>query len=158
MNTQVNSIITSLKETLDGEPWYGKSVYAILNGINPGLTNVRAAQHPHTALDLIYHLLTWTEFTLARINGEKIDDLQQFDSLDWREIDPQIHGWEEAVQQFRETNTRIIGVLQGKTDDWLKEKVDYREYDFLTLLNGIIQHHIYHAAQINFIDKALTTG
>lgn len=158
MNTQVNSIITSLKETLDGDPWYGKSVYAILNGIDPSVTNVRTAGHPHTALDLIYHLLTWSEFTLARINAEKIDDMQKFESLDWREIDPQIHGWEEAVQQFRETNSSIIRELESRPDTWLKEKVDYRDYDFNTLLTGIIQHHIYHAAQINYIDKALTTG
>lgn len=158
MNTQVNSIITSLEETLHGDPWYGKSVYAILEGINPSVTNVATAQHPHTALDLIYHMLTWSSFTLDRINGEKINDMQKFDSLDWREIDPQIHGWEEAVTGFKDANTKIIEALQARPDAWLKEKVDYREYDFHTLLTGIIQHHIYHAAQINFIGKALTTG
>ncbi|MET0638317.1 MAG: DinB family protein [Chitinophagaceae bacterium] len=155
MNSQVNLIIARLQETLDGDPWYGKSVYATLEGIDPGITNIRPGEQPHSAVDLIYHMLTWTEFTLKRIEGEKINDLEKFESLDWREIDPQIHGWEEAVNDFRQTNLQLIAALADKPDEWLQEKVDYRDYNFDTLLRGLIEHHIYHTGQINYLEKTL---
>jgi len=78
MNTQVTSIISNLRETLDGVPWHGKSAYDILGEINPRITNLRPGTHPHSAIDLIYHMLTWTDFTLKRVLGEKINDMEQF--------------------------------------------------------------------------------
>lgn len=158
MKTRVNAIISSLQETLGGQPWYGKPIYNILEETDPSVTNVATGDHPHTALALVYHMLTWTEFTLARVRGEKIDDMQKFESLDWREIDPQIHGWEEALVLFKTTNNELLLALETFTDEDLSRTVDYRDYNFDQLLNGIIQHHIYHAAQVNFINKSHTTG
>ena len=155
MNTQIQTIIGRLRETLYGEPWYGKSASRIFSEIDSSVTNVRPEQHPHTPTDLIYHMLTWSEFALKRIEGEKIDDMEKFEKLDWREIDPQIHGWEEAVIDFKKTNEQLITALENKDDEWLNTIVDYREYNFRTLLEGLIDHHIYHLAQINYIGKAM---
>lgn len=155
MNTKIKEIIARLQETTKGEPWYGKSAFTILGEFNPSMASVQVAGHPHRAIDLIYHLLTWTEFALHRVRLQKIEDMQQFERLDWREIDPQIHGWEEAVTGFMQANDQLIIELEGKTDDWLSETVEYRDYSFRTLLEGLADHHIYHLAQINYISKAL---
>jgi len=155
MEKQISSIIDNLTEIMKGQPWHGKSADEILAEISPEKTNVRPGHHPHTAVDLIYHMLTWSEFTLKRIQGEQINDMKAFEQLDWREIDPQIHGWEEAVNDFKKTNDQIIEALREKNDDWLNNKVDYREYNFAFLLDGLIKHHIYHLAQINYIAKTL---
>ena len=78
-----------------------------------------------------------------------------YEKIDWREIDPSIHGWEEGLSQFIATNQHIIALLKQKDDSFLKEIVDYRKYNFRFLLRGLIQHHIYHAGQIAYIVKLL---
>jgi hypothetical protein len=100
-------------------------------------------------------MLNWAEFTLKRIEKEDDDDIAIFERQDWRAIAPNEHTWEKVVAQFKVTNDLIIEALQSKNDHFLNDKVDYREYNFRFLLNGLIQHNIYHAGQIAYVKKLL---
>src|SRR5687768_5114597 len=142
MNKEVQTIIRNFENTLDGEPWYGRPVYAILREVESSIAYKKPTIDSHSLIELLYHMLTWAEFTLKRIEKEDIDDLAAFEKLDWREIDPQIHDWDEGLAAFIATNQQIIALLHTKDDTFLNETVDYRQYDFRYLLNGIIQHNI----------------
>jgi uncharacterized damage-inducible protein DinB len=156
MNKEIQSIIRNLENTLDGDPWYGRPVYAILREVESSIAYKKPTIDSHSLIELLYHMLTWAEFTLKRIEKEDIDDLAAFEKLDWREIDPQIHDWDEGLAAFIATNQQIIALLHTKDDTFLNETVDYRQYDFRYLLNGIIQHNIYHMGQIAYLKKLLT--
>ena len=60
------------------------------------------------------------------------------------------------MNEFKTTNDQLILALSDKTDEWLENIVEYRTYTFAHLLDGIVKHHIYHLAQINYIGKAVT--
>ena len=90
-------------------------------------------------IELLYHLLTWAEFTLKRIEKDSINDLAAFEKIDWREIDPKIHDWDEGLAAFIATHQQIIALLHTKGDAFLNEIVDYRQYNFRFLLNGLIR-------------------
>jgi hypothetical protein len=100
-------------------------------------------------------MITWAEFALKRIEKDDINDMSVFEKLDWREIDPKIHGWQEGLKQFKEIHSSIIRLLKEKGDDdkFLEEIVDYRNYKFRFMLNGLIQHNIYHAGQVAYVAK-----
>ena len=155
MNKEIQSIIRNLENTLDGGPWFGRPVYAVLNEVDESIASIKPNDNSHSMIELLYHMLTWVEFTLKRIEKDKINDLAVFEKLDWREIDPQIHGWEEGLSAFIATHQHIIALLQTKDDEFLKEIVDYRKYNFRFLLNGLIQHNIYHIGQIAYLKKML---
>jgi hypothetical protein len=76
--------------------------------------------------------------------------------LDWREIDPKNHTWEKGVDEFRKIHEKIIAILETKEDSFLKEIVPGREFNFRFMLNGLIQHNIYHLGQIAYLKKLLT--
>lgn len=152
---EIQSIIWSLEDTLDGEPWYGRPVYALLRDVDPAFAFTKPSADSHSLMELLYHLLTWAEFTLARLEKDSVKDLKAFEEMDWRNIDPNVHDWDEGLANFIATNQQIIAILKTKDDLLLKEKVDYRNYDFRFLLNGYIQHNIYHAAQIAYLNKML---
>lgn len=156
MNNEIQSIIRNLEITLDGEPWFGRSVYAILREIDESLAYTTPNSNSHSLIELLYHSLTWAEFTLKRIERDDINDLAAFEKLDWREIDPQIHGWEEGLSAFIAAHQQIVALLHTKQDSFLEEKVDYRNYNFRFLLNGLIQHNIYHLGQIAYLHKLLS--
>ena len=156
MNKELESIIRNLENTLDGTPWYGRPVYALLREVDPSIVYKKPSPNSHSLADLLYHMLTWAEFTLKRIEKDNSQDLETFEKVDWREIDPAVYDWDEGLAALIATHQQIIAHLQTKDDFFLSETVDYRQYNFRFLLNGLIQHNIYHAGQIAYVIKLLS--
>jgi uncharacterized damage-inducible protein DinB len=155
MNREIQSIIRNLQRVNTGQPWYGRSVYELLEEVSPDKAFEKPGKDGHSLIELLYHLVTWTEFVMRRVQGAKDEDPLEVEQLDWRKIDPSQHSWDEGLGAFKSANDRIIELLDKKNDDFLKEIVDYREFNFRFMLNGLIQHHIYHLGQIAYINKFL---
>jgi uncharacterized damage-inducible protein DinB len=154
MNKELKSIIANLERVNTGQPWYGRPVYEMLDEIDPAIV-YKKPNKQHSLTELLYHMITWADFTLHRITGDKEKDMAAFEELDWREIDPKIHTWEKGLMEFKDIHKKIIGLLNEKDDGFLKEIVDYRKYNFRFLLNGLIQHNIYHIGQVAYVKKLL---
>jgi uncharacterized damage-inducible protein DinB len=155
MNKEIQSIIKNLQRVIGGQPWYGRPVYELLGEVKPNKVFEKPGSDGHSMIELLYHMVTWTEFCLRRVQGAKDADPDEVERLDWRKIDPSEHNWEKGLAAFKEANNQIIELLSTKNDDFLKQIVDYREFNFRFLLNGLIQHHIYHIGQIAYIEKFL---
>ena len=155
MRQQIGHIISALRTVVEGEPWFGKPIMTLLREVDPTTVYKKPNDNSHSLIELLYHMLNWAEFTLKRIENEDDDDVAIFERQDWRQIVSAEHTWEKAVAQFKVTNDLIIEALQSKKDSFLNDKVDYREYTFRFLLNGLIQHNIYHAGQIAYVKKLL---
>jgi uncharacterized damage-inducible protein DinB len=155
MNQEIQSITKNLQNILNGEPWFGRPVYSILDEIHPVMVYTKPGGNSHSLIELLYHIITWAEFTVRRIEKVPEEDLDAFEQLDWRLIEPHIHTWSNAREQFKTAHDRIIELLREKDDSFLDETVDYRSYNFRFLLNGLIQHDIYHLAQIAYVKKLL---
>ena len=156
MRKEIAYIITTLHSVLDGEPWFGRSVMKLLQEVDPAIVHTIPNENSHSLIELLYHMNTWAEFTLKRLEKDEENDLERFEKLDWRAIDPNEHTWEKGVAQFKVTHDLIIELLETKDDEFLSGNVDYREYNFRFLLYGIIQHDIYHIGQIAYLKKFLS--
>ncbi len=155
MKKETVDIIHSLKEIMNGQPWYGPPVMVILNDIDPFTVYKKPAGASHSLIDILYHMVTWTVFTVDQLEKDKTTDMSDFEALDWRTIDPKEHTWDKGLAQFKAANEHIIELLENKEDDFLEEIVDFRTYNFRYLLNGLIQHHIYHLGQIAYVRKII---
>ena len=154
MNTELQTIIKNFKETLEGSPWFGKPVFSILDEVNPAIVYKKPYETGHSLVEILYHMNTWSAFTLLRLEGDKTG-VAATEALDWRKIDPLQHNWSNALEEFKMLNENIINLMQTKEDSLLEEKVDYRKYNFRFLLNGLMKHHIYHLGQIAYIKNLL---
>ena len=155
MNKETQSIIKRLENTLSGQPWFGRAVYTLLEEVDPKKVHEKPNGSEHSLIELLYHMITWADFTLKRLEEDKINDLAAAEKLDWRKIDPEIHSWQKGMAEFKEIHTRIIDLLQKKDDAFLKGIVDYRNYNYRFLLNGMIEHNIYHSGQVAYLKKLL---
>lgn len=156
MRKEIEYIVTTLHSTLNGEPWYGRPLLKILQETDPSIVHKKPNENSHSMIELLYHMNTWAEFTLKRLEKDEEKDLAGFEKLDWREIDPNEHTWEKGIAQFKVIHDLILEVLETKDDEFLPKEVDYREYNFRFLLHGIIQHDIYHLGQIAYVKKLLS--
>lgn len=155
MNKEVQHIITSLQESLTGNPWYGRSLYAILEEVDPTAVFINPDEKGHALIELLYHMITWAQFVQSRLEEAPRKSVDYFEELDWREIDPTIHTWKNGVNEFKTTNQRIIELLQTKDDSFLATPVSQRTYNVGYMLHGLIQHNIYHLGQIAYVKKLL---
>jgi uncharacterized damage-inducible protein DinB len=156
MNKQIQYIITTLQNVNSGEPWFGRSVYAILEEVDTSKAYIKPNNTEHSLIELLYHMLTWAAFILKSLENAGKDELTAIEQLDWREIDPAVHNWEKGLAEFKSVNEKIIQLLNTKDDEFLKEIVNQRKFNFRFMLNGLIHHHIYHLGQIAYVKKLLS--
>lgn len=155
MNTEMQTLIHRMESTNSGSPWFGRSVFSIIEEVDSSKVFKKPNKESHSLIELIYHMNTWADFVLKRIEKDDTMDLAAFEKMDWREIDPNVHSWEAAIEEYKEIHKKIATALETKEDDFLAEGVAFRKYDFRFLLNGIIEHNIYHIGQIAYLSKLL---
>jgi uncharacterized damage-inducible protein DinB len=155
MNKEIQSIINRIETINSGEPWFGRAVFIIMEEVDPAKVFEKPNAAPHSLIDLLYHMITWADFTLKRLEKDTIRDLKAAEELDWRTINPKQHSWKKGLKEFKAIHKKIITLLRKKDDEFLNNKVDYRKYNYRFLLNGMIEHTIYHLGQIAYLKKTL---
>lgn len=155
MNKEVLFIIEQLKDTYEGDPWFGRAVQKLLAEVDEK-TAFEKPGGQHSTLELLWHMITWREFTIDRLQHSPQMQLAYFEEMDWRELDhTEVTLWKQGLERLQETQNQLLNLLTAQTDEKLNETVHERGYTFRKLLYGIIQHDIYHLGQIAYIQKLL---
>jgi uncharacterized damage-inducible protein DinB len=155
MNTEILLIAEQLKAAYEGEPWFGRSIKEILSEIDESIV-FEKPNGQHSILELLWHMITWKEFTINRLRNDNAKSLQYFEKNDWRELDNTDKSlWQKGLQRFAEVHNELIEAIQQQKDELLSQRVEGRNYEFRKLLYGIAEHNIYHTGQIAYIKKML---
>lgn len=155
MNHEVLSVIQNLETSLSGRPWYGKAVYELLQEIDESKTTFKPNHQDHSLNDLLWHMITWAEFVLAHLENQEEAERKAIEARDWRITDPFHHSWQKGITKLKSIHKKIADLLADKEDSFLNEMVPNRPYNFRFMLNGLIQHNIYHAGQMAYLKKML---
>ena len=156
MSKETQYIIKSFESTLSGQPWFGRAVYEILGEVDESKANTKPNGTDHSMLVLLWHMNTWAEFVLGSLENRSADEMKAIEANDWREIDPKTHTWKKGIEQLKETHNKIIELLKQKPDDsFLSDIVPIRKFNFRFMLNGLVQHNIYHLGQVAYVKKML---
>ena len=155
MNTEILKIAEQIKDCYEDNPWFGKSVKALLKEVNQSIA-FEKPNNQHSILELLWHMILWREFTINRLRKDNSITLQYFDENDWRQLNHNDTSLlEKGLKRIEETQSELIEVLQQQKDELLLEMVPGREYKYRQLLYGIIHHDIYHIGQIAYLNKML---
>jgi uncharacterized damage-inducible protein DinB len=137
----------------NGEAWHGLALKPLLRTV----TAEQAARVPetraHSILQLVLHIAYWEEVVLRRLNGDVVDaPLNTPD--DWPSNRKLTNAeWQAALTRLEKSHLALRQAIESVTDDKLKQMVPKRDHDNYTLLNGIIQHCVYHSGQIALVKK-----
>ena len=158
MNTEILQIAEQIKDSYNGNPWFGKSVKTLLNEVDQTIV-FEKPNNQHSILELLWHMILWREFIINRLRKDYSVTLQYFEQNDWRQLDHNDKNlWKEGLKKIEETQSELIEVLQRQKDDLLLEIVPGKKYKYHQLLYGIIHHDIYHLGQIAYINKMFKQG
>ena len=70
MNTAIKQIIKKIENVNSGEPWFGRAVFIILDEVDVKKVYIRPNNSEHSMVELLYHMITWADFTLKRIEKD----------------------------------------------------------------------------------------
>ncbi|GGD50876.1 hypothetical protein GCM10011514_13870 [Emticicia aquatilis] len=151
--TELDRIKTLLNATFHGGAWHGPSVLENLKDIKPKTAGIRQ-KNIHTIAELVYHITTWRIFALKKIQGDE-EFVIKTEKQNWGNIiEVDEFEWETLQMELTLSHDELISALEEKDDSFLTEIVPGAEYDFYTLLHGIIHHDLYHNGQIGILKKS----
>ena len=155
-NNEIQLIAQQLKTSFEGEPWFGRNMMDILSQVNPEKANDRPSAYSHSLMQLLYHVINWRKFTISRLQKDRTVDVAFFEENAWLSFETaSVYDWTEGLDLLRSTQRELLQLLGNATDEILEEKVGDRQYNFLELLFGIVQHDIYHNGQFAYLIKLL---
>jgi hypothetical protein len=152
----VNQNIENLKNLLNtafhGGAWHGSSVLELTKGLSVKEASY-AAGNVHNIAELLYHITSWRLFCVKKMQGDEAYNIND-DKANWGNIGKiDQFELETLMMELTLSHDELIKELDTKTDAFLQEIVPGAEYNFNTLINGIIHHDLYHSGQIAILKK-----
>lgn len=156
-NVNIKNIIRLLNAGFHGGAWHGPSLLELTKGVKVKTAAYKAG-NIHTIAELIYHITSWRLFALKRIQGDAVYNIEneKMNFGDIQKVDE--FELETLMMELTLSQDELTRALEGKDDTFLQEVVPGAEYTYDTLLNGIIQHDVYHSGQIAIIKKLAAGG
>ena len=161
--TTPKKLTTQLTQVLSGDPWYGSNVYDILAQISFEAAYEKPPGAIHNIAEIVLHMIAWTEEVMDRMNGMTAGIPT---SGDWPETGaPDEQKWQNYVDDLKLVNVNLTGVIQNfPPEQWDEPINDDRNRELGTgvsyeaLIEGLIQHHVYHSGQIALLLRITQIG
>ncbi|RYY34765.1 MAG: DinB family protein [Sphingobacteriaceae bacterium] len=149
-----------LSRVLSGDAWYSANTYDIIEGITFETAYERPPGGAHSIAEIILHMTGWTEEVIRRMQGHNAGLPP---GGDWPDAGtPNEQKWQRLKQDFKLMNVSLDGIIQKFPEEkWDEPMVDERNKELGTgvtyaeLLNGLIQHHVYHSGQIALLKRII---
>ncbi len=158
--TETSRVADLVTRVIDGDPWHGSTVLALLEGVS----HQGAAAHPvpgvHSIWELVLHMTGWANEAGARLAGEAAGEPK---GGDWPAVtDVSQAAWARAVAALVASHQTLAAAVRATDDAVLETAVrDPRDRaagtglsHYLTL-HGLVHHTAYHAGQIAVLVRAV---
>ena len=126
--------------------WYGPSLAELLAPIPVELATTPPVPGSHSIAELLQHLLLWNERVRNTSDSNPMPRWQP--EQEWAE--PPIP-WNDLVSRWNQSRELLEEKIRNFPMDDLAKQVPGRNYPYGTLLNGIVEHAIYHSGQIAMV-------
>jgi len=159
MNKRINYLANKLSQSFDGDPWYGESVIKIIDGIDNQVVNEHPDGLGNSIARLIKHMINWRRYVIEKLKGNEDFDIEINGTFDWPEVRiKSISEWEALIKDLKNSQIKILNLLDKMDDESLRKIVPRTKYNFLFLIEGIIRHDVYHLGQISMLHKMFSSS
>lgn len=151
-------IAEKFKAVFSGQPWYGNNIYSILEAVTFEIAYERPNGAGHNTMEIALHMLSWTEEIIERMTGAAA---KMPASGDWPEAGaPDEQKWPRVVNDIKLLNVNLEKAIQDLPRvQWAALINDQRGTEpvitYEGLIEGFLQHQVYHAGQIALLTKQI---
>ena len=149
MKKDINSYISEFETIYNGEPWYGKSLMAVIYSADPKNVFKKQKSEGHSAYEITHHLYAWRNLLANRLKGDNAS-IEINSKEDWAPLPKEqtTATWKELVKKLEQNQQELIESLTKLNDEDLDTDLANTSNSLRTSLNGQIQHDIYHIGQV----------
>jgi len=147
------TIQDNLRCSFEGDAWHGPAVMEILKGVSAKQAAARPIPNAHSIWELVLHVTTWQSVVVRRLKGEAYNPSP---AEDYPPIsDKSAAAWKRALATLRRTHAELTAAVNRLPESRLSEIVPGAKYTIEFMLEGVIQHDLYHVGQMALLKKAL---
>jgi len=139
-----------------GPNWIGDSILSVLEDMPAQVAFQKPPGNRHSIAEILKHMMVWKYLLVNRLSGDNIYDVNQEESFS-----TSIYGeagaeaFKKLLSDFDDCQRELISLLEKAKPEVLQTDVAGRNYNMQYLVNGILQHDIYHLGQLVFLKKQL---
>lgn len=150
---KIKDYIRQLNELFNGESWHSESFSEKLKDVDKSLAFEQPVSGVHSIAEIIWHCIYWRRVFIKCAEGDKDYRNNTVETLNFLPVEAlREKGWGALWKELIQTQEGIIELLEGKTDDFLLKTAPGGD-TFGYILEGIVQHDIYHLGQIGLVKK-----
>ena len=157
MENAINILIDRQRALIGAKDyWSGKTYRDMIDGLSSAEAFSRPHPSMHTVAELISHVVEWRKDTIRKILGDRPNPLRMGAKEDWiPNGELRERGWEALKGEFYGSAEQLCELLQDKDDHFLRESPKGLDETYHFLLDGLVNHDIYHLGQIGISLKLL---
>lgn len=144
-------LIASLKSIYDGPAWHGPSIKETLAKIE-STDMLKSTDKSHNIVEILNHMTAWRRYAIKKLQGDgdyEVSDSENFSPV--KSIN--INTWQKALDDLEKSQQELLELLSEVEDNKLKEVVAGRKFSYYFLLDGIVNHDVYHLGQIVLLNQ-----
>jgi len=150
MTTRTQQIADAYRAATIKDAWYGPSLAELLLQTSPELATKSPVPGAHSISQLLQHLLLWNERVRNTSDTNPLPRWQA--DKEWAEA---AVPWNELVLRWTQSRDLLEERLRTFPLADLSKQVPGRGYAYEVMLEGIVQHTIWHAGQIAMLSSVL---
>jgi uncharacterized damage-inducible protein DinB len=146
--TEIDDLLDDLRRSLDGDPWHGPPLRALLDGLTDEVADARPVAGWHSIREVVVHVAAWDEVVASRIEGLALDEPEggPFPPAS-------AAGWRADLDRLDAAQRRLLAVVAGLDPSRLADPVAGKEYAIGHMIRGVAQHRAYHGGQIALLRR-----
>lgn len=152
--TRIEKYAQQLKTIYSGHPWLGRALLPRLKKLSPEHAITQPIPDMHSVYQEIHHIINWRNLAMRRLTGKTVVQIKINSPRDWPANPKRLTKtqWNALLKKLDQSQTKFLAILKAKDDSFLDTPNRRSTFEFL--INGIIEHDIYHLGQIGIVAAA----
>ena len=152
MQKEIKYYINEFVNLYNGRLWLDVTLLSVLNKVDAHTAFNKPGKRLHSIAEIVCHIIDYRKFLLAQFDLNVKFDVKQEASFGTKRY---ADNWQDILKTLKNTQKSLLDSLKKANDEKLEQKVSHRKYNIKYLLNGIIQHDVYHLGQLMLLLKML---
>ena len=139
-----------LEQTFEGKAYYGTCVLETLAGVTAEIAEQKPEKSKNSIWEIVAHLILELKFHRRVIEGTAEKWIAG--ETTWNDNnDHSAQAWEKTMNELKEANRALVGAIKQLDDDILDQDALQVSGSYYRMLNGVLQHSIFHSGQISIL-------
>ena len=149
-------IAEQLRRAFDGSAWHGPSMLELLEDVDAETAAAKPIPNVHSIWELVLHTAVWDRAVRRRIGGQTTQPKgkKNFPPVPKSGSAAKQAAWRKTVSLLTRTHADLIRAVSALPEERLRDHAPGTRYDISFMLQGVLQHELYHAGQIAILKKA----